>query len=307
MLCPTRLFFLSLASSLWIVPGSDPDVAAMTNQVALFTGFAAGPGAGMDILQSELSTIGIPNYEGMVFEWTQQQDAFDWIQQRSDRSTLVLIGHSFGGNSALQLANDFLKPAGVDIDLTIQIDSVANFGSGWNDQLPTNVDVGINYYQISTGLFEPQGEDNVQGATNINVEVLFDDTSITHTSIDNDARLHALIGQNITDNLNYVRGDTDRDGDVDNTDLSAMFGNFTGANPPPPDPPFMKTLADGDTDQDGDVDDVDLAGGFGNYTGSLFDTVSALSVPELSSPLLATIALMALLSVRRRGPVQSKY
>ncbi len=205
---------------LLVAAGRCPQTVAMTNQVALFTGFGALPGAGMDVLNAGLSLAGIPDYLGRVFQWTEQQEAFDWIQQwESERSTLVIIGHSFGGNSALQLANDFLKPNQVDVDLTIQVDSVANFGSGWNDLLPTNVDVGFNYYQISTGFFEPQGEDVVQGATNFNTEVLFNDTSITHISIDSDPRLHALISQNIVDNLNQRTADFNDDGDVDGSDF----------------------------------------------------------------------------------------
>lgn len=217
-----RFFFLALVQFLVLLfaAGRCQQTVAMTNQVALFTGFGASPGAGMDILNTGLSLAGIPDYLGQVFQWTEQQEAFDWIQQwESERSTLVIIGHSFGGNSALQLANDFLKPNQMDVDLTIQVDSVANFGSGGNDLLPTNVDVGFNYYQLSTGFFEPQGEDIVQGASNFNTEVLFNDTSITHTSIDNDPRLHALISQNIVDNLNQQTADFDNDGDIDGSDF----------------------------------------------------------------------------------------
>ncbi|QEG37827.1 PEP-CTERM sorting domain-containing protein [Bythopirellula goksoeyrii] len=195
--------------------------AALTNQVVFFNGFLAdtNPSTGLGILNSTLTMLGIPGYEGKLFEWTQRQQAYDWVQQyTSDRSTLVLVGHSFGGNSAFELADDFLKPAGLTVDLVIQLDPVA-YQSGAIDMVPTNVDVGINYYQISTGLFEPQGEDFVAGATNINTEVLFNDTSITHTSIDNDPRLHALIGQNILDNLNQTSVDFDQDGDFDGADF----------------------------------------------------------------------------------------
>ncbi len=208
-----RAFLLTVLLSLLTQP-----VVALTNQVALFTGFNPGTNTGMDMLNASLATAGIPGYLGRVFAYTERQEAFDWIQQTGDLATLVLIGHSWGGNSALQLAGEFLKPVGVDVDLTIQIDSISNPFTGANDVLPTNVDVGINYYQ-PTGIFDLHGEDNVQGATNINVEALFNDTSITHTSIDNDPRLHALIGQNILDNLNPVSADFDFDGDIDGADF----------------------------------------------------------------------------------------
>ena len=194
---------------------------AGTTQIALFLGLGATPNTnqGMDNLNSTLSSVvGIPNYDGMVFAWNQKQAAFDWIQQASDRTTLIVIGHSFGGNSTLQLANNFLKPAGVDVDLTVQIDPVENFDGGWNNQLPTNVDVGINYYQIAGG-GDVQGEVNVQGATNFNAEVLLNDTSITHFTIDDNTSLHDLIVQDVLDNLNQESADFDGSGFVDGDDF----------------------------------------------------------------------------------------
>jgi pimeloyl-ACP methyl ester carboxylesterase len=196
-----------------------PCVAAMT-QVVLFTGFGAGPGpdTGMDLLNTRLAAAGIPDYLGQVFEWTEHDAAFDWVElNAATRGTLVLVGHSFGGNSALQLAENYLDP--VTVDLTVQIDPVKNFFEGENDVLPANVEVGFNYYQISTGFFEPQGEDFVAGAANFNAEVLFNDTSITHTSIDDDLRLHNRIAANILANLNPASADFDGDGDVDGRDF----------------------------------------------------------------------------------------
>ncbi len=137
-------------------------------------------------------------YSGQGFEYTQRQQAYDYIKTFSNIEALFVIGHSFGGNSALQLAENFLAPDGIHVDLTFQIDSVDNFqGSPPDNALPANVLGGYNYYQISTGLLEPQGEQFVAGAININTEVLFGDTSITHTSIDNDPRLHNEIFNNI--------------------------------------------------------------------------------------------------------------
>ena len=48
---------------------------AGTNRSSSFTGFLSfpGTGTGMDILNSELTTLGIADYEGMVFEWSDQQ------------------------------------------------------------------------------------------------------------------------------------------------------------------------------------------------------------------------------------------
>jgi len=94
----------------------------------------------------------------------------------------VLVGHSFGANSAIELVTDFLAPAQITVDLLIQLDSVG----ASDDAVPAGVLQGINYYQVSTGLFEPQGESSVAGATNIQVEALYGvaNSDISHTQID---------------------------------------------------------------------------------------------------------------------------
>jgi hypothetical protein len=216
-----RVLLRSLTRALIVTILVSPCTAGIT-QVVLFTGFLAGPGpdTGMDLLNERLAAAGIPDYLGQVFEWDEHDAAFAWVNQfAADRATLVLVGHSFGGNSALQLADNYLNPLNVTVDLTVQIDPVKNFYEGANDVLPSNVEVGLNYYQISTGFIEPQGEDFVAGATNYNAEVLFNDTSITHTSIDDDLRLHTRIAADILANLNPASADFDGDGDVDGRDF----------------------------------------------------------------------------------------
>lgn len=66
----------------------------------------------------------------------------------------------------------------------------------------------------------------------------------------------------------YLPGDTDGDGDIDNTDLGKAFGSFTGPRSPVPFNKFDGLAhADGDFDGDGDVTNTDLGAALGNFTG----------------------------------------
>lgn len=152
-----------------------------------FRGFNAPVGtSGMDNLEAHLfAAFGgdpIRPFSTGVFNWTDQQQAFDFVDSFSDIDCVVLAGHSFGANSAIEFTTDFLEPAGVSVDVLVQFDSV-----GANDDvLPPSVTQGFNYHQVSTGFFEPQGESNVQGSTNVYVEQEYSvpDTAISHTEID---------------------------------------------------------------------------------------------------------------------------
>ena len=96
--------------------------------VVLFTGFNASTNGdtGMDELNLFLGNtdFGSSSYSGEVFQFFEQQQAFDFIESFDDIDCLVLIGHSFGADSVVELATNFLLPAGIDVDLTVQLDSV---------------------------------------------------------------------------------------------------------------------------------------------------------------------------------------
>ena len=87
-------------------------------------------------------------------------------------------------------------------------------------------------------------------------------------------------------------GDTDGDGDIDDSDLGTSLANYTG----PVGVAGGRTSADGDTDSDGDVDDSDLGSSFAGYTGPLSPAV----VPEPAT--LGLAALLSILAMRVRRP-----
>ncbi|MFN3167900.1 MAG: sulfatase-like hydrolase/transferase [Phycisphaeraceae bacterium] len=89
-----------------------------------------------------------------------------------------------------------------------------------------------------------------------------------------------------------IPGDTDGDGDIDDSDLGTAFANYTGPLSPGT---GGKTSAQGDTDGDGDIDDSDLGTAFANYTGPLGPS----TVPEPGG-FAATAGVLFLLSRRRR-------
>ncbi|MFN3167626.1 MAG: SUMF1/EgtB/PvdO family nonheme iron enzyme [Phycisphaeraceae bacterium] len=86
-------------------------------------------------------------------------------------------------------------------------------------------------------------------------------------------------------------GDTDGDGDVDDTDLGTAFVNYTG---PLPVGTGGKNLSLGDTDTDGDVDDTDLGTAFVNYTGPLGPGPGD-NVPEPASVVLLGVGMAGVL------------
>ena len=92
--------------------------------------------------------------------------------------------------------------------------------------------------------------------------------------------------------LTQLPGDTDGDGDVDDSDLGNAFANYTG----PVGASGGKSVLEGDTDGDGDVDDSDLGSAFAAYTGPF----APRSVPEPTSALMLT-AVIGFIGRRRRN------
>ena len=100
----------------------------------------------------------------------------------------------------------------------------------------------------------------------------------------------------VVEYLNYLVGDFDFDGDVDNADIGLIVGNFTGSGG------TGMTYEQGDIDGDGDIDNADIGAVVGAFTGSQASLQASLQafaiVPEPAS--FAIFSLGGLLIARRR-------
>jgi len=178
--------------------------------VALFTGFFAGSNPGLQILEGKLQAA-LGNdpqhpFASQVFTHLQPAQAASWIASFGAVDHVVLIGHSLGAETAFGVASQLLGPQGIQVDLALCLDFVALTSpfSPTMPVVPAAVTSAYNYHQNSTGFLEPVPAATIVGATrNVDVEILFDDAGITHTSIDCDPRMHAVL----LTRLRALRGD----------------------------------------------------------------------------------------------------
>lgn len=153
-------------------------------------------------------------FSSQVFRHSEEEEALNYLENFDDIGALGIVGYSWGGDSAIELAQTLESSESEVpslIDLLIQIDSVGKGFLGDGDEvLPEAVTKGFNFFQSNPRV--PDGswrerleerlvvslvEKTVEGSTNINVEDRFDDLDITHLTIDGDRRLHRLITQRV--------------------------------------------------------------------------------------------------------------
>jgi hypothetical protein len=169
--------------------------------VALMTGFNPGANPGMAILNTKLQATfggggGLPPFSSQVFAYTNQSGAATFLAAAGPSAKRVLIGHSWGASSNFTLAQNVLGPMGIDVELQISVDwvSQSNPLSATTPTVPPQILLAYNYHQTSTAFLEPVPSHTILGVKrNLNMETVFADGSIVHTSIDNDLRVYELV------------------------------------------------------------------------------------------------------------------
>ena len=195
---------IALFALVLVLFGVVPPLAAQTQPpiaVALMTGFNPGANNGMTMLNMKLQTVfgggaPLPPFSSQVFPYTDQTGAANFLSAAGPNALRVLIGHSWGANSNFTLAQNVLGPMGMPVALQVSVDwvSQSNPFQATTPTVPVAIQLAYNYHQTSTTLFEPVPSNTVIGAArNLNMETVFADTSLIHTTVDCDERVHYLI------------------------------------------------------------------------------------------------------------------
>lgn len=128
-----------------------------------------------------------------LYGWDQQGKMIDEIGKRNKDQPVILVGHSFGGDSAVEVANELntLEHGFRKVDLLVTIDSVgAN-----NDIIPTNVKKNLNYF--SEDIFLSDEPNVARNAKKTDVQNFLQTEG--HTEIDDQTEVQSDILDAISD------------------------------------------------------------------------------------------------------------
>jgi alpha-beta hydrolase superfamily lysophospholipase len=150
----------------------------------LLRGYLGLFSGGLDTLADELRARGINAEVRKHLYWT--TTVTDILRERAAGrlGTLILIGHSQGGNDAIEIARA-LEISHVPVDLLV---TFAPYGQ---KPVPANVARAINYYQHGGWGWPLIPEPGFRGKL-VNFD-LAGDPSIFHFNIDNSSRIHAEV------------------------------------------------------------------------------------------------------------------
>ena len=168
--------------------------------------FQGKSGEGLQSLAQEFdTTFTAQHVNGRVLPWDQESAAGDFVRSLNRLDELVVVGHSFGGDSALEFANT-LTP-GRPIDLLVTIDSACVLCPGGTVK-PANVLQEIELYHTPNAGDNPLVPPFLERLSNpdqsFNLTDLFNEPNnqhclsdiggtVTHTNISTSACVHQMI------------------------------------------------------------------------------------------------------------------
>jgi hypothetical protein len=168
--------------------------------------FQGKSGEGLQALAQEFdATFAAQHVTGQVFPWDQESAASDFVRSLNRLDELVVVGHSFGGDSALEFANT-LTP-GRPIDLLVTIDSACVQCPG-GTMKPADVLQEVELFHTPNAGDNPLVPPFLERLSNpdqsFNVTDLFNEPNnqhclndiggtVTHTNISNSACVHQMI------------------------------------------------------------------------------------------------------------------
>jgi pimeloyl-ACP methyl ester carboxylesterase len=160
--------------------------AAVTH-VYLMRGFLNVFSLGMDSLAAELRGAGISATVDSYFDWHEVAHAIAANYKAGQRGPIVLIGHSFGADSVMDMGTD-LGQEGVPVALIVAFDGTYSHAAS------ANVARVLNLYK-GTDRMVTRGPGFHGELTNYYVA----DANVTHPNIDKVPRLHAMV-------INKIKG-----------------------------------------------------------------------------------------------------
>ena len=153
----------------------------------MVSGVSAGPYDGMKLMAESVDGA-------RYYEWDQVHQMTKEILKRRKDQAIVLIGHSLGGDTAVELAHQLnkLENGFRQVDLLVTVDSV---GKG-NDIIPSNVKKNLNIIGRDQGVFN-DGPNIADNSEKTKIENILRNEE--HTEIDNSREVQADIIHAITD------------------------------------------------------------------------------------------------------------
>jgi pimeloyl-ACP methyl ester carboxylesterase len=168
--------------------------------------FQGKSGEGLQSLAQEFeATFAAEHVSGRVFPWDQESAAGDFVRSLNRLDELVVVGHSFGGDSAMEFANT-LTP-GRPIDLLVTLDAACVLCPGGTVK-PANVLQEVELYHTPNAGDSPLVPPFLERLSNpdqsFNLTDLFNEPTnrsclndiggtVTHTNISSSACVHQMI------------------------------------------------------------------------------------------------------------------